>query len=178
MVMPGTVWTVYCGLGGSDGKRPIPLGSDTANEQWALCDGTNGTPDLRGRVIIGAGGAFALGDRGGVESHTLNSPPANTAEATLTASQVGFHEHFTVVPLNVGNGPLPSPTNSIAQKGEKNNYNQYNLRCSPNTPTACRTSGNTGGGSSPHHHAIPPVSFGTLSNLPPYLALHPVMRLP
>lgn len=25
---------------------------------WALCDGNNGTPDLRGKVVIGAGGAW------------------------------------------------------------------------------------------------------------------------
>lgn len=29
---------------------------------WALCDGDNGTPDLRGKVVIGAGGALNPGD--------------------------------------------------------------------------------------------------------------------
>jgi len=25
---------------------------------WALCDGNNGTPDLRGRFVVGAGGSY------------------------------------------------------------------------------------------------------------------------
>lgn len=28
---------------------------------WALCDGNNGTPDLRGKFIVGAGGALDPG---------------------------------------------------------------------------------------------------------------------
>lgn len=37
---------------------------------WALCDGANGTPDLRGRFVLGAGGNYAKGDTGGTESVT------------------------------------------------------------------------------------------------------------
>ena len=37
---------------------------------WALCDGNNGTPDLRGQSVIGAGGAFNPDDSGGASSHT------------------------------------------------------------------------------------------------------------
>ena len=28
---------------------------------WALCDGNNGTPDLRGKFVVGAGGALNPG---------------------------------------------------------------------------------------------------------------------
>jgi microcystin-dependent protein len=38
---------------------------------WALCDGTNGTPDLRDRFIMGAGNNYAIGDIGGESSHVL-----------------------------------------------------------------------------------------------------------
>jgi len=43
---------------------------------WYLCDGNNGTPDLRGRMIIGAGQGEgltnrAVGDIGGEEEHAL-----------------------------------------------------------------------------------------------------------
>jgi len=37
---------------------------------WALCDGTNGTPDLRDKFIVGAGVGFAVGNEGGSETHT------------------------------------------------------------------------------------------------------------
>lgn len=37
---------------------------------WFLCDGNNGTPDLRARFIVGAGGAIAPDATGGSENHT------------------------------------------------------------------------------------------------------------
>jgi len=40
----------------------------TIPEGWALCDGTNGTPDLRDRFILGAGGSYSVGATGGAES--------------------------------------------------------------------------------------------------------------
>lgn len=36
---------------------------------WQLCDGTNGTPDLRDRFIQGAGGALNPGGIGGEAEH-------------------------------------------------------------------------------------------------------------
>lgn len=37
---------------------------------WALCDGNNGTPDLRNRFVIGAGDEHAVGATGGSTDHT------------------------------------------------------------------------------------------------------------
>ena len=42
----------------------IPVG-------WVLCDGENGTPDLRNRFIVGAGDKYKYQDVGGEDSHTL-----------------------------------------------------------------------------------------------------------
>ena len=51
---------------------------------WQLCDGTNNTPNLRDKFIVGAGGAYALGSTGGAASIT----PAGTIGATsLNSSQ-------------------------------------------------------------------------------------------
>ena len=38
---------------------------------WALCDGTNGTPDLRDRFVVGAGAEYAVGATGGEKQHQL-----------------------------------------------------------------------------------------------------------
>ena len=38
---------------------------------WALCNGRNGTPDLRSRFVVGAGGEYAVGATGGEKTHTL-----------------------------------------------------------------------------------------------------------
>lgn len=37
---------------------------------WALCDGNNGTPDLRDRFIMGAGGSKNPGQTGGTTTHS------------------------------------------------------------------------------------------------------------
>ena len=55
-------------------KANVPSG-------WAICDGTNGTPDLRDRFIVGAGNSYSLKATGG----------ANTV--SLTADQNGPHNH-------------------------------------------------------------------------------------
>lgn len=43
---------------------------------FALCDGNNGTPDLRNRMVIGAGDTYAVGASGGTltHTHTVNQP--------------------------------------------------------------------------------------------------------
>lgn len=38
---------------------------------WAICDGQNGTPDLRGRFIIGANDTYKLETTGGSATHTI-----------------------------------------------------------------------------------------------------------
>jgi len=37
---------------------------------WHLCDGTNGTPDLRDKFVVGAGSTYAVGASGGSLTHT------------------------------------------------------------------------------------------------------------
>ena len=53
---------------------------------WYLCDGSNGTPNLTDRFIIGAGSTYAVNGTGGVSSVTLtsNNMPAHTHTATVT----------------------------------------------------------------------------------------------
>jgi microcystin-dependent protein len=68
---------------------------------WQLCNGSNGTPDLRGQFIVGAGGAYAFGDTGGATSVTLtaNAMPIHTHELTgsFTTGSAGGHTHTTSI---------------------------------------------------------------------------------
>lgn len=53
-------------------------GTDPSQAVWVMCNGDNGTPDLRGRTIIGAGQGSGLtlrevGGTLGAESFTLNA---------------------------------------------------------------------------------------------------------
>lgn len=72
----GTAPTIPTGLiaiwSGSIGS--IPTG-------WLLCDGTNGTPDLRNSFILGAGSTYVVGQTGGTadsivvsHTHTVTDP--------------------------------------------------------------------------------------------------------
>lgn len=36
---------------------------------WVLCDGGNGSPDLRNRFVVGAGDTYAVDDSGGAVNH-------------------------------------------------------------------------------------------------------------
>lgn len=47
----------------------IPFAGTTAPVGWAICDGTNGTPDLRGRFVLGALGAGTIGTARGSSTH-------------------------------------------------------------------------------------------------------------
>ena len=60
--------------GGGVPKGTIVIWSGAATaipSGWALCDGQNGTPDLRDRFVVGASGEYAVGDTGGEKEHIL-----------------------------------------------------------------------------------------------------------
>lgn len=76
----------------------VAYNSTTAPFGWALCDGTNGTPDLRGRFILGSGSGSGLttrtqGATGGAESVVLTE--AQMPSHTHTANTSGAHTHTT-----------------------------------------------------------------------------------
>lgn len=55
---------------------------------FALCDGKNGTPDLRDRFLVGAGYSYTLGNMGGENFHQLT-----VAEMPSHQHDSGFGEH-------------------------------------------------------------------------------------
>lgn len=46
--------------------------TSTIPSNWQLCNGSNGTPDLRNRFVIGAGDSYGVGATGGEATHTLS----------------------------------------------------------------------------------------------------------
>jgi microcystin-dependent protein len=53
----------------------------TPYEGWQLCNGKNGSPDLRDRFVAGAGGNYSIGTQGGAD------------RVTLTLDQMPSHNH-------------------------------------------------------------------------------------
>ena len=115
---------------------------------WVLCNGANGTPDLRNSFILGAGSTYSVGTVGGsadaiVVSHT------HTATVTDPGHFHNYNDYQTALVRAGSNGGTP--------------YTQTV------TPTSTATTGisvaNTATGVS-----------GTGANLPPYYALAFIMK--
>ena len=66
---------------------------------WVLCNGQNGTPDLRDRFIIGAGSTYAVAAAAGSTTKTLTEAnmPAHSHSGSTTAGQ-GKHTHTITDP--------------------------------------------------------------------------------
>ena len=79
---------------------------------WYLCDGANGTPDLRDRFVIGAGNSYAVAATGGSASRTLTTSelPNHTHSATssTTASDSGHQHTYPVGGVAGSNAPVLS----------------------------------------------------------------------
>lgn len=97
---------------------------------WTLCDGTNGTPDLRDRFIRGASDGQAPGETGGatMHSHTVSnhthsfsdSTSSNASGSSVTPSSLGSvvaspktHDHS--VSGTTGNPGSPSTASAAHQ---------------------------------------------------------------
>lgn len=117
---------------------------------WLLCDGTNGTPDLRNRFVVGAGSTYAVATTGGsanaiVVSHTH----------TATVTDPGHAHTYLTEPLSLH----PTGSGSSEPRGIEN----VPILTSSSF-TGITVSNSTTG------------SSGTNANLPPYYALAYIMR--
>lgn len=123
---------------------------------WYLCNGSNSTPDLRDKFVVGAGSGYAVGATGGSANAIVVS---HTHTGTTTITDPG-HKHS--VPTD-STGSVDNPALNASSGSDED----FNL--SPGTGTAvtgitASTSISTTG------------SSGTNANLPPYYALCYIMK--
>jgi len=86
---------------GTNKNGPIPSGgiimwsgsNASIPSGWALCDGSNGTPDLRNRFVVGSGTGYATGNTGGSDSITLTAAQMPAHSHSGTTSSNGSHSH-------------------------------------------------------------------------------------
>ncbi len=67
------------------GKNPIDKFTGETRADWQICDGTNGTPDLRDRFILAASTTHAAGSTGGEATHTLSIDETPSHSHNITA---------------------------------------------------------------------------------------------
>jgi hypothetical protein len=115
---------------------------------WALCNGQNGTPDLRSRFVVGAGSAYNVNATGGTANAVVVSHSHSITDPGHTHSQAGY---------NLSSPPGPIPWYNWGNNSYATNY--------PNTGSAVTGIAVNSTGQS-----------GIDANLPPYYALAYIMK--
>jgi len=88
--------TATSGNGGGVPKGAIIMWSGSLTNipgGWALCDGSNGTPDLRDRFILGVAAGENPGATGGNHNYTLNESQLPSHNHAFTTNTAGSHSH-------------------------------------------------------------------------------------
>lgn len=108
----------------------------TAPNGWNLCDGTNGTPDLRNKFVLGISPTKSLGTTGGAET------------VTLDVSQIPAHSHEFSANMNVGR------LFDTADGGEPQDFGGFSSKKTNNT-----------GGGLPHENMPPYYTLAFIMKL-------------
>lgn len=152
--------------------------ADNIPTGWKLCDGSNGTPDLRDKFVLGASSTANPGSLGGASSATLTTTEAGghthtgvTGETTLTVAQMPKHTHGTA-------GTGSSGSTIRADGNSLGNTNNYLLQ--QGGAGGEFLSSEVGGGN-PHTHPISNDGAHTHTGTvtiprPPYMALCFIMK--
>lgn len=154
---------------------------------WALCNGSNGTPDLRDRFVVGAGSTYAVGATGGTTTTSA------AGGHTHTEASAGGHNHTGVTgdtALTTAQMPSHTHTWSGTQTAEDNNFTAGSnwlregstVQSSAFTVTTTATGegaahSHTIGTDGSHSHTINAVGDHTHTVTPPYYALAYIMKL-
>lgn len=161
---------------------------DTATlpDEWKICDGLNGTPDLRDKFIVGSGNLYSTNDVGG-SSDSVNVTHTHGASHshTNTCDPSGGHEHYGFSDANASSyqSETVSSANYVASQAYvAANYEAYTLSGTTTVATEGRTSSVAN-----HSHVITIATEdvetdesgedGINKNLPPYYALAYIMKV-
>ena len=132
----------------------------TAPSGWALCDGQNGTPDLRDRFIVGTGSTYSSGNTGGANSVTLTESQMPSHNHTFSGSGSDSHGHS----IKTGQDDDSSTRAILSTAYASGTVNRSGLVNS--STVTISISGNTGNKGSGNSH----------ENRPPYYALAFIMK--
>ena len=125
---------------------------------WVICNGSNSTPDLRDKFVVGAGSTYAVDATGGSANATL---PSHTHTASSSVTDPG---HFHNI--------LPQLAGAFSNNG---GFIQTAVQANPSNSPAGNTDTKTTG-ISVSTSISTAGSSATNANLPPYYALAYIMK--
>lgn len=88
---------------------------------WVLCDGTNGTPDMRNMFVKGPADGKDPGDTGGAPNHThpfVSNTHDHDIELNMTADGVTEGEELA----GTENGPISTETSVVSGTTESSKH--------------------------------------------------------
>ena len=124
---------------------------------YVLCNGSNGTPDLRDRFLVGAGSTYAVNATGGSADSIVVT---HNHTATSTVTDPG-HDHDAITQVSGSSSSGAQFTNSFS--GSVNTTSTQMIQTATTGITVATTTANAG-------------TSGTNANLPPYYALCYIMK--
>lgn len=161
---------------------------------WSICDGSNGTPDLRNKFIMGAGASVEIGATGGRNTVTTETNVSGGHTHTGTVDPAGEHNHdgFTAShALTVAEMPSHSHDLSnvigVQSAGGRALHEKFE-----NNSRIITQTGNVGGGaghrhiistSNTHVHTLTTIGAGehshvfSFDNRPEFAALYYIMKI-
>ena len=137
--------------------------TDAVPSGWKLCNGSNGTPDLRDKFVVGAGNSYDVNATGGSKDAIVvsHNHSASTSVSGSTAS-AGNHRH-AIKRSNSDSGFGGSVGTDAV--GSNYVYSEYAGAHTHSINVSASTTVNSKG------------SSGTNANLPPYYALAYIMKV-
>ena len=165
----------------------------SAPSGWAICNGSNGTPDLRNRFIVAAGSSYAVDNTGGANTVTLSTAnlPSHTHSFSGNVSNANLsHSHsWSGNTNNQGSHSHEITDRSSQDSGDgfegyqegQGGSGSNNVNSSTNGGHTHSVSGNTNSQLGNHNHSFSGTTGGTGSgnaheNRPPYYALMFIMK--
>jgi hypothetical protein len=164
----------------------------TIPDGWALCDGTNGTQDLRNRFVVGAGSTYSPNATGGtadavVPSHTHTA----TSTSTFTGAALPTHTHGTTESGHrhqTGVGGEPGLNNKYGDAGNMGTgwrignaggpgVDSYTNFVSTGLTVNAQTAGTPSGTVVTSTTLSTEGVSGVGTNLPPYMALYYIQKI-
>lgn len=163
---------------------------------WALCDGNNGTPNLKDRFIVGAGQSYGVGNTGGnwTQTPSVWTNAAGTgiqvAGTAINTSQMPWHTHSGSVGSDASIN-TDQQTQDIGASGAwlnsglfagGSNGAAFRVR-KPLQEFSASLSINGTGGNQPHYHGVTDnghahtAAASAIDVRPPYYALAFIMKL-